>query len=370
MHKCRKQKRRSAFTMKIKDIEVIELTTEWTAFDETHRQSWGVLKIKSDEDLVGISRVSPRAGSLIKEYLLPQLLEEEVFNVERLWHKMYQATERLGRGVVGIIGAVDVALWDLVGQALGQPVYKLLGGFRDRVPAYADGAMYVRTPDELAEQMASYVQQGFRDVKLHLLGETLEQTLLELKKIREAIGNEVRFMVDVHRQWDLETAIEAAKQFEPYDIYWLEEPVKDNDEAQNLALLSQSTPILIATGEHENTLSGCRHLMEQGGIKVIQADIISGGGFTAWRKIAALAEAFHVSASPHGASFPEISAHLVASVPNGLIVSAFPSIEPYQIWSSLYKEPLQIREGWIELSQRPGLGLEFDDDFISKRKNI
>jgi len=356
--------------MKIKDIEVIELTTEWTAFDETHRQSWGVLKIKSDEDLVGISRVSPRAGSLIKEYLLPQLLEEEVFNVERLWHKMYQATERLGRGVVGIIGAVDVALWDLVGQALGQPVYKLLGGFRDRVPAYADGAMYVRTPDELAEQMASYVQQGFRDVKLHLLGETLEQTLLELKKIREAIGNEVRFMVDVHRQWDLETAIEAAKQFEPYDIYWLEEPVKDNDEAQNLALLSQSTPILIATGEHENTLSGCRHLMEQGGIKVIQADIISGGGFTAWRKIAALAEAFHVSASPHGASFPEISAHLVASVPNGLIVSAFPSIEPYQIWSSLYKEPLQIREGWIELSQRPGLGLEFDDDFISKRKNI
>ena len=123
---------------------------------------------------------------------------------------------------------------------------------------------------------------------------------------------------------------------------------------------------MIATGERENTLSNCRDLIERGGIKVIQTDIIGGGGFTAWRKIAALAEAFHVSVAPHGASFPEISAHLVSAVPNGLIVSAFPSIEPYQIWSSLYKEPIQIREGWIELSQRPGLGLEFDDDFIKK----
>ncbi len=352
--------------MKIKDIEIIEFTTEWMASDETHRRNWGVLKVKSDEGLVGISRVSPGASSLIKEYLLPQLLDEEPFNVERLWDKMYQTTQKLGRGAVGIIGAIDVAIWDLIGHALGQPVYKLLGGFRDRVPAYADGGMYVRTPDELAERMAFYVQQGFRDVKFHLMGETLEQTLLEVEKTREAIGKKVRLMVDVHRQWDLETAIEAVKQFEPYDVYWLEEPVKGDDEAQNLAILSQSTQILIATGERENTLSNCRDLIERGGIKVIQTDIIGGGGFTAWRKIAALAEAFHVSVAPHGASFPEISAHLVSAVPNGLIVSAFPSIEPYQIWSSLYKEPIQIREGWIELSQRPGLGLEFDDDFIKK----
>lgn len=355
--------------MKIKDIEITEFTTEWVVFDEVQRRNWGILKVKTDEGLVGISRVSPGAGSLINEYLLPQLLGEEPFNVERLWHKMYQTTQRLGRGAVGIIGAIDVALWDLIGHAWGEPVYKLLGGFRNRVPAYADGAMYVRTPDELAARMASYVQQGFRDVKFHLLGETLEQTLLEVKKTREAIGKEIRLMVDVHRQWDLETAIEAAKQFEPYDVYWLEEPVKGDDEAENLALLSQSTSILIATGERESSLAGCRSLIERGGIKIIQADIIGGGGFTAWRKIAALAEAFNISAAPHGASFPEISAHLVAAVPNGLIVSAFPSTEPYQIWSSLYKQPIQIKEGWIELSQRPGLGLEFDDDFIAKRRD-
>ena len=356
--------------MKIKDIEIIEFTTEWTASDEVQRRNWGVLKVKTDEELVGISRVSPGASSLIKEHLLPQLLEEEPFNVERLWHKLYKTTQRLGSRAVGIIGAIDVALWDLIGHALGQPVYKLLGGFRDRVPAYADGGMYVRMPDELAERMASYVQQGFKDVKFHLLGETLEQTLLEVEKTREAIGREVRLMVDIHRQWDVETAIEMAKQFEPYDVYWLEEPIKGDDEARNLAILSQSTQILIATGERENTLSGCRDLIERGGIKVIQSDIIGGGGFTAWRKIAALAEAFNVSAAPHGASFPEINAHLVAAVPNGLIVSAFPSTEPYQIWSNLYKEPIQIKEGWIELSQRPGLGLEFDDDFIEKHRNI
>jgi len=356
--------------MKIKNIEIIEFTTEWVVLDKTHRRNWAVIKVKSDEDLFGISRVSPGADSLIKEYLLPQLLEEEPFNVERLWHKMYQATQGLGRGVVGIIGAIDVALWDLIGHALGQPVYKLLGGFRDKVPAYADGGMHVRRPDELAELMSAYVQQGFRDVKFHLMGENLEQTLLEVEKTRQAIGKEVRLMVDIHRQWELQTAIEAAKQFEPYDVYWLEEPVKGNDEATKLKLLSQSTQILIATGERENTLSACRNLIERGRIKVIQADIIGGGGFTAWRKIAALAEAFHVSAAPHGASFPELSAHLVAAVPNGLIVSAFPSTEPYQIWSSLYKKPIQIKEGWIELSQRPGLGLEFDDDFIKKHKNM
>ena len=123
--------------------------------------------------------------------------------------------------------------------------------------------------------------------------------------------------------------------------------------------------LLVAGGEGERTLYAARDLVARGSVRVLQLDILGGGGYTAWRKYAALAEAFHVKVAPHGASFPELNAHLVAAVPNGLTVSTCPACEPYQIWSRLYREPLDVRDGWITLSDRPGLGLTLDEDFIS-----
>ena len=125
---------------------------------------------------------------------------------------------------------------------------------------------------------------------------------------------------------------------------------------------------LIAGGEGEGTLSGVRRLIVEGGLQVVQTDILVGGGFTGLMRIAALAEAHHVPVSPHGASFPEINCHLVAAVSNGLMVPACPPTEPYQIWSQLYDPPFRVEGGEIAMSDAPGMGLELDEDFVAEHR--
>ena len=174
--------------------------------------------------------------------------------------------------------------------------------------------------------------------------------------------------MDILKIWDPWTTIQAAREFERYDVSWIEEPVCWDDQVGGMAMIASATDIPVAAGESECTLYACRDLIEGGGVKIVQADTVTAGGFTQLRKIADVASAYHAWVAPHGASYPEICAHLVAAVPNGLIVSAFPSTYPDQIWSRLYKEPLEISNGWIEMPQAPGLGMKLDEGFIEKHR--
>jgi L-alanine-DL-glutamate epimerase-like enolase superfamily enzyme len=200
------------------------------------------------------------------------------------------------------------------------------------------------------------------------MGEGPDQVVETARRIRAAVGPDVDLLIDVHKLWDPWLGVETVRRMEELDVYWLEEPVSWDDQVRGMAILSAHTRIPVVAGESECTLYACRDLVERAGIKVLQTDILSAGGYTAWRKLAALAQAFHVTVSPHGASFPELAAPLVAAVPNGLMVSAFPAGEPLEIWSRLYREPLALRDGACHLTDRPGLGLEFDEAYLAAHR--
>jgi L-alanine-DL-glutamate epimerase-like enolase superfamily enzyme len=360
--------------MKIVELEVLPFEVGGTIGVSDYRRTHAALRVHTDGGLTGISRISPDAAPFVEQTLKPVLLGEDPANVERLWEKMHAAAAPAGylrpRGI-GAVGSVDIALYDLLGKQLNRPVWQLLGGLRDRIEAYADSIPIVpgrETADALARAMAGYIRAGFSAVKLHLPRAAPDDAVADVSRVRSEIGPDVRLMVDVHRRWDPWTAVEVAQRLEPQDVYWFEEPVAGDDQVGGLAFVAARVRQLVAGAESEHSLYACRDYVTRGAVHVLQADILGAGGFTAWRRLAAMAHAFHVKVAPHGASFPEINAHLIASLPNGLIVSAFPAGEPYEVWSRMYAEPLHLREGQIQLSNKPGLGLELNEEFIRRHR--
>ena len=353
--------------MKIKSIEV--RTLDLDAQYGRYRAQLGVLMAHTEGGPTGISRCLATARSAIEDRLAPMLVGQDPLETERLWRAMYGSIGNLDsdrRETVTAIGSLDIALWDLKGKILGAPVHRLLGGYRDDIPAYADGAMFHRGPDGMAEWAARYVDEGFRAVKYHVMDEGPDEVVETVRRTRRAVGADIQIMVDVHKRWHPRLAVQTARRMEQYDVTWLEEPVTWDDEVDGMRFLTAGTTIAVAAGESEINLYRCRDLLQRGGVKVLQTDILSAGGYTAWLKMAGLAAAYHAQISPHGASFPELAAPLIAAVPNGMIVSAFPKGQVPEIWSRLYREPIEIRDGIIRLSDRPGLGLEFDEGFLTR----
>jgi D-arabinonate dehydratase len=354
--------------VRIERIETIELRLPWGPEEDGVTRTWPVHRVHTDSGRVGISRGGSR--QLIEEVFAPLLAGEDPRRTAQLWQRMYEAAWGFrgpGRGAMATIGALDVALWDLCGKACGEPVWRLLGGCRDHVPVYADGIGYADiTAAEVGSLVTRHVGLGFTSVKFHLSSPEPDVALEKLRVAREALGPDRRLMIDIRRMWDGHLAAEMATAFEPYDLYWIEEPVRGDDEPGQLRMVREATTSLLAGGEGEGTIYGVRRLLDEGGLQVVQSDILIGGGFTGLLRIAALAESYHAHVAPHGASFPEINCHLIAAVPNGLIVPACPPTEPYQIWSRLYDPAFVVDGGEVVMSERPGLGLDFDAAFLAE----
>jgi L-alanine-DL-glutamate epimerase-like enolase superfamily enzyme len=206
----------------------------------------------------------------------------------------------------------------------GLPLHRLLGGYRDRVPCYVTCAYYRDGKDlvELRDEMQQLKAQGHTGFKVKVGGLTLAQDMKRLEVIYDVIGSNNDLMIDVSCVWDLATATEAVAVPEPLKPRWLEEPVRWADDRRELKLLSQRTGIPLAADESELTMYGCRVLLEERAIQILQFDCTMFGGFTEGRKIAAACELNHVQVAPHHDCF--IHAPLVASTPAGCIVESFP----------------------------------------------
>ena len=355
--------------VRIERIETLTLEHPWGPPEEGVVRSWTVHRVHADNDLIGIGRGG--SPDLVEREFAPLLVGEDPRQIARLWQKMYDTAWRFqgsGGSAMATIGALDIALWDLYGKTCGEPVWRLLGGINDRVPAYADGIGYnvSLSPQDVAAKVRHHANLGFEAVKFHLTDPDPEAALEKVRLSREALGPARKLMIDIHRMWDGHMAAEMARKFAPYDLFWIEEPVRMDDEAGYLAMVREATDALVAGGESEGTLYGVRHLLIEGRLQVVQSDVLVAGGFTGLMRMAALAEAHHAYIAPHGASYPELICQLLAAVPNGLLVPACPHTEPYQIWSKLYDPPFEITEGKIEMTERPGLGLVFDEAFISR----
>jgi L-alanine-DL-glutamate epimerase-like enolase superfamily enzyme len=269
--------------------------------------------------------------------------------------KLRQAASSAGPGGLFTLAlsAIDMALWDIKGKALGQPLCTLLGGHRERVPTYASGALMRPHPvDYLAEAGPRLLGMGFRQMKMQLGAEpTVAREVERVRVLRQAIGEDIDLMCDINQLWNVNQAIEIGRRVEPYHLFWLEDVVA-HDDYQGLARVADALTTPIAAGEYHYGIRPFRHMLTAGSIDIAMIDLVRVGGITQWMKVAGMAEAFNVPVVSH--LIPEIHVHLVAAIPNGLTVEYMP-------WTlRLFEETPVIEDGQIVVPQKPGLGLQFD----------
>jgi L-talarate/galactarate dehydratase len=322
------------------------------------------LEVETDEGIVGIG-VTYFGGALTGtlrsavDELGAQLVGEDPLRVEAAAEKLRAAAGSAGPGGIFhlALSALDMALWDIRGKALNLPLWKLLGGARDRVPTYASGAlMRGLSLDRVVSAAATLKEKGFREMKtqLALPGETAPVKEVErMRRVREAIGPDIKLMCDINQRWRVEQAIDIGKRVEDagVDLFWLED-VTTADDYQGLARVAAALSTPVAGGEYLWGIVPFRHMVEARSVDIVMIDLVRVGGITQWLKVAGMAEAFNLPVVSH--LIPEVHVHLIGAIPNGLTVEYMPWLR------HLFEEVPQPVNGELVMPPAPGLGLKFD----------
>ena len=293
------------------------------------------------------------------DILCQLVIGEDPMLVESIVGKLRRAASGAGPGGIFTLALspIDMALWDIKGKALGQSLCSLLGGYRDRAPTYASGAL-VRPMnlEYLAEAGPRLVEMGFRQMKTQMGAEpTVQREVDRMRVLREAIGEDIDLMCDINQLWNVNQAIEVGRRVEEYHLFWLEDVVA-HDDYPGLARVADALTTPIAAGEYVYGIIPFRHMLEARSIDIVMIDLLRVGGITQWRKVAGMAEAFDLPVVSH--LIPEVHVQLVAAVPNGLTVEYMP-------WSlRLFDDTPAIVDGQMVVPDRPGLGLSFSEDAI------
>ncbi len=371
--------------MKVTALEAYELRApdsgrpHWVSHFVVPRANELLVRLKTDEGIEGVgiaTSYTPIEAVVhaLRAGIAEQIVGADPLAPERLYQRLFALTwQRLAHeqgwsreALIRISAAVDIAAWDIVGKAAGLPLYRLFGGYRDKVPCYVTCAYYRdgKTLSELRDEMQMLKAQGHTGFKAKAGGATLAEDMARLEVVREVIGDTAELMVDVNRGWDLATAIAGARALEPLRPRWLEEPVHWHDDRRGLKLLAARTSIPLSAGESELTSYGCRALLEEQAIQILQFDCTMMGGFTEGRKLAALCELNHVQVAPHHDCF--IHAHIVAASPAGCIVESFTDPERDPLQAELFEDPPPIAGGVLTLKEQPGLGLTLSPAALAK----
>jgi len=321
------------------------------------------LEIYTDQGIVG--RSLPK-GSVLIEELFHNVKGENPFYVERIWDRMYRDNRKpVAKGdYIEAMGSVDIAVWDIIGKALGMPVYKVLGAHKDKLRVYAAGGYYRddKTTADLVREMESYVAEGFRAVKMKVGGVPMREDVERVRAVREAIGPEIDLLLDANNKWKAYEAIRFGRMVEKFDPFWFEEPVVADD-FEGCAEVKRALDIPITAGENEYTLWGARDLVEHRSADILNLDTVKAGGITEHRKISALAAAHHIPVAPHGS--PHMASHLLASTPNALIMETYPGVQSaFNPALPLYP----VTDGYVTMPQTPGLGIDPDPAMVKKYK--
>jgi L-alanine-DL-glutamate epimerase-like enolase superfamily enzyme len=303
--------------------------------------------------------------------LASMLVGQDPRYTEQLWDRMFKETLLVGRrgAMMRAISAVDLALWDTLGKLHQEPLYRLLGAYRDEVPAYASGGYYRPDIDLLKEvegEMGRYVDRGFVDFKIKVGGRSIAEDRERVRLAREIIGPRARLALDANNAYnDVSTAIRAAEAFAPYDIWWFEEPTYP-DSLPNSARIAAAVSMPVATGEIEATRWGFRDIIQAEAAQILQPDAVVLGGISEWLKVAHLAAAHDYPVAPHWNA--NVHAHLVAAVPNGLTVEFFHLDEDIYNFERLIdpENRLEVKNGMIRVPDRPGLGVVLNPQLVEQ----
>ena len=359
--------------MKIAEVTPFVMGTSW--------RNLSIVKVRTDDGLVGLGevRMVNHTHALLGylQYAIPtHVLGCDPFDIEALVQRMWRADyERVGGTVMSGISAIEIACWDIVGKATSQPVYRLLGGaVRDRIKAYANGWYTVeRTPAEFHEAARRVIARGYRALKLDPFGsgayelspQERRHALALVEAVRDAIGPDSELLVEMHGRFTPATAISIARELEPFNPSWIEEPVPPEN-LKALAKVAAHVRIPVATGERIHVRHEFRELFELQAADIVQPDITTVGGLLESKKIAAWADSHFVLVAPHNVGGPISTAaalHLAACTTNFKVQEHFNDFTEAFVKESATGNP-EVVDGYFGLPQGPGLGLTLHEDLV------
>jgi len=368
--------------MRITDVEAIYVRQGQVKQQCDSGQDALIVKVSTDARIIGIGEVdsSPMAvkGAIEGPFshtavtgLREVILGEDPFETEYLWHKMYRANIYAGRRGIGIhaMSGIDMALWDIKGKALGLPVWKLLGGgFHKKLRCYAS-SLFGPTPPATGELARRFREKGFSAVKFGWdpMGRDAKTDLDLVRQARKGLGDDADLLIDAGLVWDAKTALQRARAFEEFNIFWLEEPLRPDD-YDGYRKLSEATSVRIAAGEEESNRASYLDLMDRGRIDIVQIDLTRCGGFTEAMKIASLAHDRGLFVANHGfTTYINVHAalHFLNSIPNALIVE-FVAEEDTRLRDQITRQKVRAVDGYLEIPSEPGLGIDLDEAEINK----
>ena len=346
-----------------------------------------LVEVQTDEGITGWGEAlcqglqPPEIAAAAIEHVLKGLVvEADPLQPEVLWHRMYHQTRDYGQkgALIGAISGIDIALWDIAGKARREPVAKLLGGmFRTRVEAYATGFYRIEGQGEaarLAQEAESHIAKGFRALKIKL-GFGIDDDLAVMKELQFVSRNR-EVMIDVNHAYGVADAIRLGRELEAmgWRLRWYEEPVVQED-LDGYAEVRRALATPVAGGENEYTLFGFKELLARRALDVAQPDLCIAGGFTGCRHIVALAHAHGVQVNPHvwaSAVGQAASLQLIAAIPpanhalfaKDILLEFDTSSHPFR--EHLTDMPLRQKQGWVEIPEKPGLGIEVSKDVIKR----
>ncbi len=312
---------------------------------------------------IGVGALS--IASLINTYLAQQLVGRPLWSAEKIWEDLWQDCHFCGpAGITTMaIGAIDIALWDLRAKQADLPLYKLLGGMHDEVAVYASAVNLHLTQEELLTQMEEHLSLGYEKFKLKIGRKNFEEDIERVRAVRSLIGPERMLMLDANQRWKAGEAVAVMNILSTFNPAWIEEPILSDDIAGH-AHLRKSCPVPVALGEQLSNKYEFWNYIRADAVDILQPNVWKVGGITEWIKIAHLAQHANLSVAPHNSL--ELSIHLVASIPNGMMVENIfgGNLPDYGIAS----DHLEIRNARLKLPQCLGHGVVFDDTALRKHE--
>jgi L-alanine-DL-glutamate epimerase-like enolase superfamily enzyme len=367
--------------MKITNVQAIVLKLPDISSAADGTQDDLIIIVETDEGITGYGEVdtAPYVGKAVVEAYMSHgtcyglreaVVGSDPFDHEQIWNDMWAKTYYYGRSgpVMHVMSGIDMALWDIMGKATGKPVHKLLGGsYTDKVRPYAS-ALMPDSRDEVKKMAETYASQGFTAIKFGWgpLGYDIHTDIELVKAARKAAGDKVELMIDIGKRYRLKQAMYVAKALEELNVYWLEEPLPAED-LEGYKKLVESTTLRIATGEEESGRRAFRRLIEETHIDVVQPDISRCGGLTEAKKIAMLAEDANILCVPHAFKSGVLvaaSIQLIAALPHAPFLEF--SVTASGIRKEILVNPFVQKDGFVEVPQTPGLGIELNMEAIRK----
>jgi L-rhamnonate dehydratase len=361
-----------------KSVEIAEVNAtthkipiEVPLLDKSRERLVVFTEVRTDSGIVGYGLTGKRqwfaVRELINKEIAPILKSKSALRTEQIWHELQQELNpRVQTGVwSSAVSSIDIALWDIKGKYLEEPVWKLLGGAQNPVPAYITFGLKGYDKEQLAEVANDFASQGEDKLKMKVgINDATDpnEDAVRVAAVREAIGPDVELMIDANYEFSINTALELCNRLESYDITWFEEPVYGND-VNLLTNLRKRTTIPLAAGQNEGYRSRHRELISRGAIDISQPNVCYGGGYTEGRKVASLAQSFNLRIA-NGGGWPHHNMHLHAGMPNGWRVEFH-----YVMWKlgdMIYQDPPVPQQGKVTVPDEPGLGLEPKRDVLDE----